>query len=193
MHSYVKLLILITASLATVQLTLSHEEKECPPQPVLFCPRETGTQANACQKNDECEHGQKCCPIACKGNECTKPVVARPGKCPTQMANCSEPQTQCTQDDTCPKNQKCCQNFCVGLGCTQPVFWFVIPVWSANESSDRTLVQLLDCVDMEICNSYCCYIDRRARTLVNSAIKWILTFNIHCKSYLWLLHYAFIS
>ncbi|XP_056097436.1 papilin-like [Rhinichthys klamathensis goyatoka] len=77
-----------------------------------------------CADDSECPNNEKCCGTACGGTQCTAPVTANPGVCPSRTYEpgmCALIRfVSCADDSDCANNEKCCSNGC-GLQCMAPV------------------------------------------------------------------------
>ncbi|XP_038615648.1 WAP four-disulfide core domain protein 3-like [Tachyglossus aculeatus] len=86
-------------------------------------PGTKGLCVQACNGDDSCPPGKKCCGNGC-GQVCMAAVkerTVRPGSCPIpkegSVGICVE---ACQGDESCPQGQKCCSNGC-GHICMTPV------------------------------------------------------------------------
>ncbi|XP_063227875.1 WAP four-disulfide core domain protein 2-like [Bacillus rossius redtenbacheri] len=83
--------------------------------------------AFVCRSDLECPGYFKCCPTACGGFVCSKPVTARarpavkPGACPAEPGGPWVCSSRCAVDTDCRGALKCCRNRCGALACQRPL------------------------------------------------------------------------
>jgi len=133
MHSCVRLILLLTFSLATVNCVAKVINKpgECPPGPQT-CAK---PGAGGCKKDSDCKGVKKCCRIDCGPPQCVLPVP-KPGFCPLFPSMQCPPDAPvhngpCKYDVECPGDQKCCNlgAVCAGTICTEPA----VDGWSSPD------------------------------------------------------------
>ncbi|XDV45635.1 hypothetical protein PO909_013699 [Leuciscus waleckii] len=116
-----------------------------------------------CADDSECPRKEKCCSTVCGGRQCTAPVTANPGVCPStkyKPGMCAWIRfLSCADDRDCANNEKCCSNGC-GLQCMAPVT--VKPGVCPNtkyEARKCARIRFVSCADDSDCakkNEKCC-------------------------------------
>ncbi|XP_063906437.1 WAP four-disulfide core domain protein 2-like [Zophobas morio] len=94
---------------------------DCPPL------SDVGVCEVNCFSDTHCMGPMKCCPTACGGTFCAKPVTMRraqiqekPGFCPESPMGPWVCSSRCALDSDCRGTKKCCRNRCGAMACTKP-------------------------------------------------------------------------
>ncbi|MEE6512491.1 hypothetical protein FKM82_019556, partial [Ascaphus truei] len=105
--------ITLITHIKTLAFCLAEKPGDCP-VPTTSCAVNPSSKPK-CTSDKQCPGIKKCCTPKC-GQECTDPIIVKPGTCPVleTFAPCTAPFSLplCQSDINCPEEQKCCDYGC---------------------------------------------------------------------------------